>query len=347
MEAANLSLGLVVAGGSRSALGRASMRALVQARYGGAEELALSDRERPTPGPEEVLVEVRAAGLDRGTWHLMTGRPYMMRLVFGFRAPKNPVPGRDLAGVVAAVGSKVTQWRVGDEVFGVGEGTCAQYAVASASKLARKPARLGFEESAVLGISGLTALQSLRDGAKVKPGQRVLIVGASGGVGTYAVQLAKELGAHVTGVCSAQKVELVRSLGADRVSDYTREDFTACGERFDAILDVGGNTPLSALRRVLAPQGTLVFVGGEQGGDWSGGFGRQLRAFALAPFVKQRFVAFMAREVGDDLARIGALAERGAVSPALDRRCSLAEVPQAMRDLEAGKVRGKVAVSLS
>jgi NADPH:quinone reductase-like Zn-dependent oxidoreductase len=258
-----------------------AMRAILQSGYGSTEVLRLGTAERPTPREGEVLVHVHAAGLDRGTWHLMTGRPYLMRIMgFGFSAPKNPVPGLDLAGTVVEVGAKVTRFRAGDAVFGIGEGSFAEYARAREDKLAHKPASLTYEQAAVLGVSGITALQGLRHSGEVRAGERVLIIGASGGVGTYAVQLAKAFGAEVTGVCSTAKLELVRSIGADHVIDYTQSDFADGARQYDLIVDIGGNTPLRRLRRALTPTGRLVFVGGEHGGDWSAGFGRQLRASA-------------------------------------------------------------------
>ncbi len=234
-----------------------SMPAIRQEAYGSADVLRRVSLDVPDIAEDEVLVQVRAAGLDRGTWHLMTGRPYLIRIMgFGLRAPKNPVPGLDLAGTVAAVGSEVTRFTPGDDVFGIGKGSFAGFAAASESKLARKPAHLTFEQAAVVPVSGLTAIQGLRDAGRIRPGQRVLIVGASGGVGSYAVQIAKALGAaDVTGVCSTAKVDLVRSLGADRVIDYTREDFSQAARRYDLILDIGGNTKLSRLRRALTPEG--------------------------------------------------------------------------------------------
>lgn len=323
-----------------------TMKAVVQRKYGNVDQLQLAEIARPQIAPNEVLVQVRAAGLDRGTWHLMTGRPYLMRLMgFGFFAPKNPVPGLDVAGTVAEVGAAVTRFKVGDEVFGIAQGSFAQYARALEDKLARKPAGTSFEQSAVLGVSGLTALQAVR-AAKVKPGQRVLIIGASGGVGSFAVQLAKGAGAEVTGVCSASKADLVRSLGADQVVDYQTVDFTAAGSRYHAILDLGGNTRLSRLRRVLTTTGVLVFVGGENGGDWTAGFGRMLLALAVSLLVKQRFVMLMNKEHFSGLEELTKLVEAKQLTPSVDRVCSLGEVPSAMRSLEAGQVRGKVAITL-
>ena len=240
------------------------MKAIVQDAYGSPNVLKLADINKPEPGDNEVLVRVHAAGVDRGVWHLMTGLPYLTRLAFGFRAPKTPVPGMDLAGVVEAVGKDASRFRPGDEVFGVGKGTFAEYALAREEKLAPKPANLTFEQAAVVAISGLTALQGLRDHGRIEPGQEVLIVGASGGVGTFAVQIAKAFGGRVTGVCGAAKVEMVRSIGAYHVIDYTREDFAE--GRYDVILDIGGNSSLRRLRRALTAKGTLVLVGGEGGG---------------------------------------------------------------------------------
>jgi NADPH:quinone reductase-like Zn-dependent oxidoreductase len=322
------------------------MRALLQSGYGSVEVLRLGERARPKPGKGEVLLEVRAAGVDRGTWHMMTGRPYLMRLMgFGFSAPKNPVPGLDVAGVVLEVGPQVTRFRPGDEVFGIAQGSFAELSVAREDKLAAKPQGLSFEEAAVLGVSGLTALGAL-DAAAVQAGERVLIVGASGGVGTMAVQLAKALGAEVTGVCSTTKVERVRGLGADRVIDYRQQDFADGTIRYDVILDVGGNTPLGRLRRALSPVGRLVFVGGENGGDWTAGFGRPLGALLLGAFVKQRFIMLANKEHYAGLERLAAQVQAGALRPLVDRSISLAEVPEAIRALEAGGVTGKVAVTI-
>ncbi|MEY4512361.1 MAG: hypothetical protein RLZZ450_4483 [Pseudomonadota bacterium] len=324
------------------------MRAVVQSGYGSSDVLRVGTLARPRAGAGEVLVQVRAAGLDRGTWHLMTGRPYLMRIMgFGFFAPKNPVPGLDVAGTVVEVGPNVTRFRVGDAVFGIARGSFAEYAPALEDKLAHKPTNLSFEHAAVLSVSGSTALQSLRDAGKLQAGERVLIVGASGGVGSYAVQLAKHFGAEVTGVCSSKKVEFVRGLGADHVIDYTQRDFADGGTQYDLILDIGGNTPLSRLRRTLTAAGRLVFVGGEDGGDWSAGFGRQLLALALSPFVRQRFAMVMAREHYADFEQLAALTASGALTPAIDRQCDLAGVVEALRDREAGKVRGKVLITVA
>lgn len=321
------------------------MKAIVQDRYGPADVLELRDIPRPAPGDDEVLIGVRAAGVDRGVWHLMTGRPYLVRPAFGIRKPKVPVPGMDLTGVVEAVGARVTRFTPGDEVFGVGKGAFAEYATAPAGKLAHKPARLSFEQASVLGISGLTALQALRDHGRVRSGQRVLVVGASGGVGTYAVQIAKAFGTEVTGVSSTAKVDLVRSLGADHVIDYRRGDFADGASRYDVIIDIGGNSPLSRLRRALTPSGTLVIVGGEGGGRWLGGLDRQLRALLLSPFIAQKLTTFVSRENAEDLSTLAALVENGQVTPVIDRVYALHETPDAIRHLEAGHARGKVVVA--
>lgn len=325
----------------------APMRAIVQTAYGSADVLHLGTAPRPTPGAGEVLVEVAAAGIDRGTWHLMTGRPYLMRIMaFGFRRPKNPVAGLDLAGTVVAVGPGVTRFAPGDEVFGIGRGSFAEYAVAREDKLARKPARLTFEQAAALGVSGGTALQALRDAGQLAPGERVLVIGASGGVGTFAVQLARAFGADVTAVCSTAKVDAVRALGATEVLDYSRTDFADGTRRFDLVLDVGGNTPLSRLRRTLTPRGRLVFVGNELGGDWTAGFGRPLAAMVLGLFVKQRFTMLAAKEHASHLEPLAELATTGVLTPHLDRVASLADIPAALRDLEAGRVTGKIAIRI-
>lgn len=321
-----------------------TMRAVVQDAYGSADVLRLAWLARPEIGEHDVLVHVHAAGLDRGTWHLMVGQPYLMRLVFGLRRPRNPVPGRDVAGTVAEVGAAVTGFAVGDEVFGVAPGSFAEYAVAPEGKLARKPASLSFEQAAVVPISALTALQGLTDIGKVQAGQKVLITGASGGVGTYAVQLAKAFGAEVTGVASTAKLDLVRSLGADHVIDYTRDDFADGAHRYDLILDVGGSPSLSRLRRALTPRGTAVIVGGEGGGNWTG-VGRQLRAVVLSLFVRQRLAMFVSKERASDLLRLTDLIEAGQVSPSLDRTYPLEQAPEAMRRLVAGDVQGKVAIT--
>jgi NADPH:quinone reductase-like Zn-dependent oxidoreductase len=323
------------------------MRAIARDTYGSAEGLELREVDRPVAGDDEVLVRVRAAGVDQGVWHLMTGVPYPIRLAgYGLRAPKTPVPGSEVAGVVEAVGGDVTRFRLGDEVFGIGRGTFAEYARARENKLAPKPANLGFEQAAAVGVSGLTALQGVRDHGKVLPDQRLLIIGASGGVGTYAVQLAKAFGAEVTGVCSTTKVDMVRSIGADHVVDYTRDDFAEAERRYDVILDTGGNAPLSRLRRALTPTGTLVIVGGETDGRLLGGSDRQLRALVLSPFVGQKLGTFVCRENHEDLIVLKELIEAGKVTPVIDRTYPLSQVPEAIRYMRDGHARGKVVITL-
>ena len=321
----------------------ATMRAVVQDRYGSADVLRVDRVTVPVIGDDQVLVRVAAAGVDRGTWHLMTGRPYLIRLAMGLRRPRNPVLGRDLAGTVVAVGAVVTRFAVGDAVFGVGSGTFAEYAVAKESKLAHAPRTLTPDQAAVVPISGLTAIQAV-DKARLAGGSTVLVLGASGGVGSYAVQLAKGRGAEVTGVCSTAKVDLVRSLGADHVIAYDSEDPMAAGHRYDAIIDIGGNTRLGSLRRALASRGTLVIVGGEGGDALTGGLDRQLRARLLSIFSGQTLTAILNRENHVDLERLAALVDEGAVKPALEAVHPLEEAPSALRAIEQGRVRGKLAI---
>jgi NADPH:quinone reductase-like Zn-dependent oxidoreductase len=324
------------------------MRALLQTGYGGPDVFRLGTAARPTAGAGEVVVRVHAAAVDRGTWHLMTGRPYLMRLMgFGFSAPKQPVPGLDLSGTVVEVGAGVTRFHVGDVVFGFGFGSFAEYARASADKLAHAPKTVSLEDAGVLAVSGITALQAL-DAAKVKAADRVLVIGASGGVGTYVVQIARALGADVTGVCSTEKQDVLHrlGLGADRVIDYRTSDFADGRVRYDVIIDIGGNTPLKRLRRAMTATGTLVFVGGENGGDWTAGFERQLGAAILQRFVKQRFVMLASREHLSFLERLAAHCDAGQVKPVIERRVTLEEIPDVLRDMEAGRVRGKVCVVL-
>lgn len=323
-----------------------TMTAVQRDTYGAADLLEVKSVERPIATDDDVLVAVSAAGLDRGAWHIMTGRPYLMRIAgFGLRRPKNHGLGSELAGVVEAVGPDVTGLAPGDAVFGVGRASFAEYALAPSAKVAQMPANLTYVQAAAVPVSGLTALQALRDKGRIQAGQTVLIIGASGGVGTFAVQIAKALGAEVTGVCSTAKTDLVRSLGADHVVDYTAGDISAGNRRYDLVLDIGGNRSLTALRRMLAPKGTLIIVGGEDGGRWFG-IGRQLRAIVLSPFVRQRLGTFIANENSDDLDTLRTMVEGGSVTPVIDRTCSLLELPDAMRDLEAGLIRGKVVVAI-
>jgi NADPH:quinone reductase-like Zn-dependent oxidoreductase len=336
--------GAAIGGDATGPAAEGTMRAVVQDGYGATDVLRLAQVPRPTIGGSDVLVRVHAAGLDRGTWHLMTGKPYAVRLAVGLRRPRQPVAGRDVAGTVVAVGPAVTRFAAGDEVFGIGPGSFAEYAVAPEAKLARKPASLSFEQAAVVPVSAFTALQGLRDVGGVEPGQRVLITGASGGVGSFAVQLAKAFGAEVTGVCRTGKVDLVRTLGADHVIDYTREDFTDGTRHFDLILDIAGGPSLSRLRRALTPTGTAVIAGGEEGGSLTG-MGRQLRAVAVSPFLRQRLTFYFAKERGSDLDRLLGFIDAGTVTPRVDRSYPLERVPEAMRRLVAGEVRGKLAIT--
>jgi NADPH:quinone reductase-like Zn-dependent oxidoreductase len=323
------------------------MKAIVQDEYGSPDVLELRDIDKPEIGDDEVLVGVHAAGVDRSVWHNMTGLPYLMRIGgYGLRAPKNPVPGMEVAGVVEAVGKNVTRLQPGDEVFGIGKGSYAEYTRAPEDKLAPKPANLTFEQAAVVAISGSAALQGLRDHGKVRPGQEVLVIGASGGVGTFAVQIAKALGAHVTGVCSTRKVDMVRSIGADHVIDYTREDFAEGEQRYDVILDIGGNSSLSRLRRALTPEGTLVIVGGEGGGRWFGGIDRQLRARMLSRSAGQKLRTYVSTQNHEDLIVLKEFLESGKVTPVIDRTYPLSEVPEAIRYLEEGHAQGKVVISV-
>jgi len=325
-----------------------TMTAIVQDQYGPEPEavLGLGRLDRPTIDADKVLVRVHAASVDRGTWHVMAGLPYPIRLAgFGFRKPKSPNPGRSLAGVIEAIGTDVAGFSPGDPVFGIGAGSFAEFTSVGTDKLAPKPANLSFEEAAAVPISGLTALQAVRDHGHVKPGQSVLIVGASGGVGTFTVQIAKAFDAEVTGVCSTAKLDTVRSLGADHVIDYIHEDFADGTSRYDLILDIGGNRRLSHLRRALTPRGRLVIVGGETDGRWLGGSDRQLRAMALSPFIRQQLGTFVASENADDLIVLRDLIEAGKLEPVIDRTYPLNEVPAALRYLLDGHARGKIVIS--
>jgi NADPH:quinone reductase-like Zn-dependent oxidoreductase len=325
------------------------MKAVVQDRYGGLDAREYRDIDRPVPRDDEVLVRVHAAGLDRGVWHVMTGLPYMIRLVvptLGLRRPKVPVRGMDLAGRVEAVGRDVTRFRPGDAVFGwTDTGAYAQFASAPEDHFQPKPAALTFEQAAAVPISGLAALQALRGEGEVQPGQRVLVIGAAGGVGSFAVQLAKAFGAQVTGVASTAQAELVRSIGADDVVDYTREDVTDGARRWDLIIDTAGHRSLTRLRRALTPRGTLVIVGSEGRGRWMGGFDRNLRALVLSRFVGQRLRMLSSKPRQDDLQVLRELIEAGKVTSAVDRTYPLSEVPEAIRYLVEGHGRGKVVIT--
>ena len=323
-----------------------TMKAIVRDAYGSVDVLRFAEIDRPVADENEVLVRVRAAGVDAGVWHLMLGMPYVMRLAgFGLRAPKSPLLGYDLAGHIEAVGAEVTAFRPGDEVFGTCRGSFAEYATARPDRLVSKPTNLSFEQAAATPISGYAALQAVRDHGKVKAGQRVLIIGAGGGVGTFAVQLAKTYGAEVTGVCSTAKTELVRSIGADHVIDYTRDDPIDGREQYDVILDIAGNRSLSKLRHALTSRGTLVIVGGEDAGNWLG-VGRQLRAAALSPFVRQKLGTYISKEREQDLKELRTLLESGTITPVVDRTFPLDEVPDAIRYLRDGGARGKIVITV-
>jgi NADPH:quinone reductase-like Zn-dependent oxidoreductase len=318
------------------------MKAIVYHNYGSLDVLQCEEIEKPTPGDDEVLIKVRAASLnpiDR----IYRGRPYLIRIVTGLRKPKDTRLGRDVAGQVEAVGRNVTQFKAGDEVFGSCRGAFAEYVSASESALALKPDNLTFEQAAALPIAGLTALQGLRDKGKLQPGQKVLINGAAGGVGTFAVQIAKSFGADVTGVCSAGNVDMVRSIGADATIDYTREDFTKGTQRYDLIFDCIGNHSLSACRRVLNLNGRFVIVGASKVRT---SLSHALKGLVLSWFVSQNFVMLIARLRRDDLTILGDLIQSGKVTPVIDRCYSLSEVPEAIRYLEQGHARGKVVITI-
>lgn len=313
------------------------MKAIVQDTYGEADVLRFDDIDRPTPGKGELLVEVRAAGVDPGVWHLMTGLPLVGRPAMGWRRPRQRVRGLELAGRVAQVGPEVTDFKEGDEIFGTGWGSFAEYVLVRADRAAPKPANLTFEQAAAVPISACTALQSLR---KKKSPRHVLVIGAGGGIGTYAVQLAQLAGARVTGVCSTAKADLVRGLGAD-VIDYTREELHGT---YDLILDIAGNRPLRTLRRALAEDGTLVLIGGEEGGRFLGGLQRSLAALLLSPFSRQNLRGILGSEPAADLEYLRELVESGRLTPVVDRTFPLAQAADAIRHLRSGRAGGKVVV---
>jgi NADPH:quinone reductase-like Zn-dependent oxidoreductase len=322
------------------------VKAIVHHQYGSPDLLAFEEVPTPVPGDSEVLLKVRAASLNPLDWHTVRGLPYPLRIGNGFTTPKKAVPGVDVAGQVEAVGANVAQVRPGDEVFGVCKGAFAEYACAKADRVVARPARLSLEQAAAIPVAGLTALQGLRNRGRLERGQRALIVAASGGVGTFAVQIAKSLGAEVTGVCSTRNVDLVRSIGADHVIDYTKEDFTRAARQYDLILDMAGTHSLSALRRILTPRGTCVVVGAPSG-RWIAGPDRFLKALLLSPFVSQRMVPFIAVANRDDLAALKGLIETGGVTPVIDRSYSFSDVPLALRYLEEGHARGKVVITIA
>ena len=324
-----------------------TMRAVVQDEYGknAADVLRLEQIDRPEIGDEEVLVRVRAASVHIGDWHVMSGLPYLLRVVgFGLRAPKIHVRGMDVAGTVEAVGQNVTRFELGDEVFGTCNGSFADYAAAAQDTLAVKPSNLSHAQAATVPTSAVAALQALRDAGKITPGQRVLLIGASGGVGLFAVQIAKAFGADVTGVCGTAKVDLVRSVGADHVIDYTREDFTQNSQRYDLVLDMGGNRSLSQLRRVLRPGGILVSVGSEEGNRWVGGRG-WIQAMLLSRFVPS-LRPLVSNPNQADLQALTELIEAGKITPVIDKTYPLEQVPEAIRYLTAGHARGKIIITV-
>jgi NADPH:quinone reductase-like Zn-dependent oxidoreductase len=327
------------------------MKAIRYYRYGPPDVLELQDIDMPAVGDDEVLVRVRAASVNPLDWHFMRGAPYLLRAMAGLSRPRASAArlGADMAGSVEAVGANVTEFRPGDQVFGGldDRGTLAEYiSIRQDAAVLAMPARLTFEQAASVPVAGCTALQALRDKGQVRPGHKVLINGASGGVGTFAVQLAKAFGAEVTGVCSTQNAELVASIGADQVIDYAREDFTRAGRRYDLLVDIAGNRTLAETRRVLAPKGVLVGVGGPNKGRWIGPLGRSVRMALLSPAVSQRMVFFLARQDKADLAVLRELLEAGKVTPVVDRTYPLSEVAEAIGYLEEGHARGKVAITV-
>jgi NADPH:quinone reductase-like Zn-dependent oxidoreductase len=322
------------------------MKAIVYRRYGPPDVLRCEEIEKPTPGDDEVLIKVRAASVNPRDWHCMRGTPYIARMQLGLRKPKAPWLGVDVAGQVEAVGGNVTRLKPGDEVFGVCHGAFAEYACASESALVLKPDNVTFEQAASVPVAAFTALQALRDKGRIQPGQTVLINGAAGGVGTFAVQIAKSFGADVTGVCSTRNVERVRATGADWIIDYTREDFTQSGQRYDLILDCVGNHSLSSCRRALNPKGIYVIVGAPDDGRWISPLDRAIKALVLSRFVSQSLVLFIAKRSQEDLAILRDLMAAGKITPVIDRSYQLGEVPEAIRYLEEGHARGKLDITV-
>jgi NADPH:quinone reductase-like Zn-dependent oxidoreductase len=321
------------------------MKAIVQDRYGSPDVLELRAIDKPVVGDDDVLVGVRAAAVNIGDWHLLRGVPYVIRAVSGLRKPRRAVPGVDIAGQVEAVGRNVEEFRAGDEVFGWCRGAFAEFACAAENALLPKPGDLTFEQSAAVGDSALTALAAVRDQGRVQAGQRVLINGASGGVGTFAVQIAKAFGADVTGVCSTRNVDLVRSIGADHVIDYTKEDFTQTDRRYHVMLDLIGSRPLSDCRRALTRRGTYVLVGVRDLGRWFG-LARQSKAFLLSPFVGQRMRVFVVRHNREDLAVLKELVEAGKLAPVISARYALSDAPEALRHQGEGHTQGKIVIAV-
>jgi NADPH:quinone reductase-like Zn-dependent oxidoreductase len=322
------------------------MKAIVYTEYGPPDVLQLTEVATPTPKDDEVLIGIRAASVNPLDWHLMRGTPYVMRTTAGLRKPRVTRLGVDMAGQVEAVGRNVTQFQPGDAVFGVGKGAFAEYVCAPEAAVVLKPANVTFEQAAAVPVAALSALQGLRDKGRIQGGQRVLINGAAGGVGTFAVQIAREFGANVTGVCSTKNMDMVRSIGAHHVLDYTQEDFTRSGQLYDVILDSVGNHSLSDCRRALTPEGTLVLVGGSNEGRWLGPLAGMLNAVVLSRFVSQKLSPFLAHLSKDDLTVMRALLETGKVAPVIDRSYPLSDVHEAIRYLEQGHARGKVAITV-
>ncbi len=324
------------------------MKAIIQDRYGTPHEvLSLRDIDEPVIKKDEVLVRVHTAAVHAGDWLLMSGRPPILRLMFGLRKPRKSIPGFDLAGYVEAVGPKVTEFQPGDEVFGTCNGSCAEYVATSVKRLAPRPANLTLEQAAGIAVSGITALRGMRDAANVQPGQKVLINGASGGVGTFAVQIAKSLGAEVTGVCSTQNLDLVRSIGADHVIDYTREDFTKGGAKYDIVLDNAGSHTLAEMRRAVAPTGKLIPNSGTTGGKWLGPMGRMLRASVSAMFVRKQGAPFVAGEKREDMLALKELIEAGTITPVIDQTYPLSDTAEAMAHIAEGHARGKTLINVA
>ena len=321
------------------------MKAIVYHHYGSPDVLRYEDVEKPTAGDNQVLIKVRAASVNPFDWHFMRGTPYIMRMQAGVLKPKDMRLGVDAAGQVEAVGRNVTQFKPGDHVFGGCRGALAEYACASELMFVKKPDRVTFEQAAAVPVAARTALQGLRDKGHIQPGQKVLINGAAGGVGTFAVQIAKWFGADVTGVCSTRNVEMVRSIGADRAIDYTQQDFARSGQRYDVLFDAVGNRSLLACRRALNPTGICVVVTGPDG-RWMGPLTRLVNALVLSPFVSQHLVPFMAKPSQEDLTTMGELMVAGKVTPVIDKRYRLSEAAEAMRYLETGHARGKVVVTM-
>jgi NADPH:quinone reductase-like Zn-dependent oxidoreductase len=323
-----------------------TMKAIVYSRYGSADVLELKNIDKPVVRDDQVLVRIRAASANPLDWHVMRGQPYIMRPQSGLRGPKRRVLGNDMAGEVEAVGKNVTRFRPGDAVMADVDGSFAEYTSASEDILGLKPANLTFEQAAAVPVAGVTALQGLRDHGRIRSEQKVLIIGASGGVGTFAVQIAKSFGANVTGVCSTRNVDMVRSIGADHVIDYTREDFTQSEQKYDLILQLAGTRSPSDCRRALTSSGTLVLSSGESSGRWMGPVGRIMKAIVLSPFVSQKLGTFLAERSKEDLQVLGELIEAGKVTPVIDRTYPLREVPEAIRYLEQGHARGKVVITV-